>query len=354
MSSGRAGGNRPQLFEIVGDGNRPPMTIWAGAKADDDKITAAARAEEEAREEAERKRLLYVALTRAEDWLILCGAEMRNASEQSWYHLLAAGMDLCAETRPAEVSTQPSPAGEGETRRFETGPSGSTARASDHETSGDPSQPLPPLPGSAATETRRERGSPSGLVQPDEPHGGAGLGREQALLKGSAVHLLLERLAEGGAPAIAEAGGPMLRAAFPALEEAHLATALAEAARVLEMEEAAMLFGPDSLAEVSVAIDPPKGGLRMIGRIDRLILSPGKALVVDMKTDAQPPATALEVGRAYLAQLGAYASAVAAQWPAHEVSLAILWTSAPKLMQIGMPEARAAFRGASFGRNTGS
>ena len=353
IASGRAGGNRPQLFEIEGDGNRPPLTLWAGSKSEDDKLTRELRADQDARDQAERKRLLYVALTRAEDWLILCGADMKNASKDSWYHLLVAGMDAYAERKPAEVTEHPIPTGSGAMRLLESGPTGVGGVPADAAPGAVGREHLAPMPGPAAKEHRRERGNPSTLVQAEEGHGGAGLGREQALLKGSAVHLLLERLAEHGAPAIRREGARLLTAAFPTLEVPHGAAAIDAAARVLEMPEAGMLFGPGSLAEVSVAIDPPKGGLRMIGRIDRLILANGQALVVDIKTDARPASVASDVARAYLAQLGAYASAVAVQWPAHEVSLAILWTSAPKLMQIGLAEAEAAYRSASFGRNSG-
>ena len=138
------------------------------------------------------------------------------------------------------------------------------------------------------------------------------------------------------------------------MPDQHRLDAINQAATVLEMPEATRIFGPGSLAEVSVAIDPPKGVKRMIGRIDRLILGPDEALIVDLKTDAVPPEDDGGVDKAYLAQLGAYASAIGAQWPEHRVSLAILWTSTPKLMQIPIDAARAAFQAASFGRNTGA
>ncbi|HET7408664.1 MAG TPA: UvrD-helicase domain-containing protein, partial [Paracoccaceae bacterium] len=87
ISGGRP--NRgPLLLPAAGGDNAPELTLWLGAKGDDDPVCAAARAEAEAREKAERKRLLYVALTRAEDWLILCGAGLRSNPKDTWYHML--------------------------------------------------------------------------------------------------------------------------------------------------------------------------------------------------------------------------------------------------------------------------
>ena len=132
--------------------------------------------------------------------------------------------------------------------------------------------------------------------------------------------------------------------ALPGLSPDILAEVQAEVEAVLRMPEAPELFGPDSLSEVSLAIDKPVPTAdRMIGRIDRLILTDTTALVVDIKSDAAPPGNVSGVPVKYLAQLGAYIRAVKVAWPERAAAAAILWTRTPKLMQIKAEIAEQAY-----------
>ena len=72
----------------------------------------------------------------------------------------------------------------------------------------------------------------------------------------------------------------------------------------------------------------------MLGRIDRLVIRPGRVLVVDFKGDAQPPGAAEAVPPGYLVQLGCYRAALAALYPERTVEAAILWTAGPVLMAL--------------------
>ncbi len=80
----------------VADEDGALVPILAARKDDDPPALAEARAEAAAREIEEYHRLLYVALTRAEDAIILCGAETRAAAkdkpharaEGCWYDLV--------------------------------------------------------------------------------------------------------------------------------------------------------------------------------------------------------------------------------------------------------------------------
>ena len=113
---------------------------------------------------------------------------------------------------------------------------------------------------------------------------------------------------------------------------------------MLSIPQAPDLFGPDALAEVSLAIDKPIASPdRIIGRIDRLVLSGNQALVVDFKSDAAPPASEASVDNKYLAQLGAYLSAVRKTWPDRTIEAPILWTRTATLMRIGPEGAELAY-----------
>ena len=334
--SGGSPNRGPMLLPASARGNAPGLTLWLGAKGDDDPVSAAARAEAEARERAERRRLLYVALTRAEDWLILCGAGLRSKPQDTWYGMLAAGMAALPG-----VERLPSPTGVGEMLRYETGPV-PVAQADAPAPMTGPAPELPRWLSPAPAEARRPRASPSALA-PSESHGGAGIGRELALAIGNAVHLLLERLPAYPAERHEALAARLLARGVPKLAEEHRRAAWDEAARVLASREAATVFGPDSLAEVAAAMPGP-GGLRMTGRIDRLVVGPDEILIVDFKTDRAPPATASEVPRGYLAQLGAYRAAVSAAFPGRPVAAALLWTAGPRLMRLDHRLIELAFR----------
>ena len=84
-----AGPRHPRLLTIAGTG-----TIWAGRKADDAPAVAAARQDALAEAEHEYRRLLYVAMTRAADRLIVCGAEgERKRPTGCWYDLIRAPLE---------------------------------------------------------------------------------------------------------------------------------------------------------------------------------------------------------------------------------------------------------------------
>ena len=89
----------------------PAGPIWAPTKAETPPALRGAMEAARAADEAERLRLLYVAMTRAETWLIVAGA--RSTGDGSW-HARAEG----ALGRLGAVAT-PFPTGEG--LRFETG-----------------------------------------------------------------------------------------------------------------------------------------------------------------------------------------------------------------------------------------
>jgi ATP-dependent helicase/nuclease subunit A len=305
--------------------------LWAGAKADDDTLTRAAREAAERRGAAERKRLLYVALTRAEDWLILCGAGRAAGKPGTWYEALELGMDALGG-----AEALPGPDGlAGPVRRREDNPlpvAGPAGDMASPQADAAPARPawLAPAP----REERETRLTPSSLGEHVD-EGGTGLGRARALLRGAAVHRLLEVLPHRSPADRAALAARLLAREFPDLPAGIAPDAVAEALAVLAAPFAAEVFGPDTLAEAGMALDlPAVAPGRMLGRIDRLAIGPDRVLVVDFKTDAQPPETQDGVPAAYLAQLGAYRAALAAIWPERLVEAAILWTRGPRLMRL--------------------
>ncbi|HZC97173.1 MAG TPA: double-strand break repair helicase AddA, partial [Bradyrhizobium sp.] len=73
----------------------PGVVVWAGRKADDPAVVAAARSAMLADTEDEYRRLLYVAMTRAADRLVVGGCmpgNMNSVRKFSWYDLIVKGL----------------------------------------------------------------------------------------------------------------------------------------------------------------------------------------------------------------------------------------------------------------------
>src|SRR3546814_16007425 len=105
---------------------------------------------------------------------------------------------------------------------------------------------------------------------------------------------------------------------------------------VLEDARFAEVFGPGSRAEVALAGSsgrlPP--GLTISGRIDRLVVLPGRVLVADFKTNRPSPARIEDADPAYLRQMAIYAAVLGEVFPDRPVEAAPVWTDGPKLMPI--------------------
>ena len=71
----------------------------------------------------------------------------------------------------------------------------------------------------------------------------------------------------------------------------------------------------------------PRGTFTVSGQVDRLAVSDSEVLIVDYKTNRPPPASADGVA------LG-YRSLLQAIYPGRPVRAFLLWTAAPKLMEI--------------------
>jgi ATP-dependent helicase/nuclease subunit A len=164
---------------------------------------------------------------------------------------------------------------------------------------------------------------------------GEGEGDAAALDYGSLVHVLLENL-----PNLPSAEWPD----FAARLSGNTA-ALQEATRVLTAPDLAYIFG-SSLAEVPITAPLDKG--RMLGVIDRLIVTDTHILAVDFKTNTAIPPSATDVPAGLLAQMGAYLAALEQIYQGRRIDMAILWTKTATLMPLDHDMMRAALRRAAI------
>jgi ATP-dependent helicase/nuclease subunit A len=110
----------------------------------------------------------------------------------------------------------------------------------------------------------------------------------------------------------------------------------AAALSVLDDARFAEVFGPGSRAEVAVAgaAAALPAGLKISGRIDRLVVLPDRVLVCDFKTNRPSPARIEDADPAYLRQMAIYWAVLSEVFPGRTVEAALVWTDGPKLMPI--------------------
>ena len=279
-------------------------------------------------EEEERDRLLYVAITRAEKWLIVAAAGDLGADQRAWYQKISLGVEALA------AQSQRFPTGMG--RRFDYGVWGPCSAEVEEEQSV-PSLVLeeffnevaPPVPAQPKPLSPSDLGGEKSLQSDAEETD------EDAKLLGLQIHKLLEVL-----PSLDPALWPdmcskiLYQAGLPASAETFEALK-AEVLGVLKTPDLQFLFGFDALAEV--ALSGPVAGLenkQVYGIVDRLVVQEAAVWLVDFKSNAQVPESPAEVPLGLLRQMAAYAAVIARTYPDHQIIPALLWTKQARLMPL--------------------
>jgi ATP-dependent helicase/nuclease subunit A len=328
------------------DPHAPGVVVWAGRKAEDPPAVVAARAAMIGDTEDEYRRLLYVAMTRAADRLIVGGClpgNMRSVRPLSWYDLITKGL-AGSSLQLQEIET---PIGRVKryTRPEETAPSAAPAAA--------PPPPAPlVLPNWLLTPAQPEI-SPESLLRPSDPADSGGhpvrtaesmTQRARALQHGTLVHRLLQSLPDIAAPRRREAALAYLaRNADGWTEEERQALAESSLALIADARFAPV-FAPGSRAEVSIVgrLERPGGRPALVsGQIDRLVVTENEVLIVDFKTNHAPPSQPDEAPRGYVRQLGLYRAVLTKLYPQRAIRAALLWTETAELMEISAPALEA-------------
>ena len=120
------------------------------------------------------------------------------------------------------------------------------------------------------------------------------------------------------------------------LDEAQRLEMIEAAFGVLDDARFAPVFGPGSRGEVALtgaAADLPPGVV-VSGRIDRLVVTPERVLIVDYKTNRPAPERVEDADPAYVLQLAVYAAVLKDLYPDRPVEAALVWTDGPKLMPV--------------------
>ncbi|QYU67155.1 PD-(D/E)XK nuclease family protein [Leptolyngbya sp. 15MV] len=153
-----------------------------------------------------------------------------------------------------------------------------------------------------------------------------------AARRGVLIHRLLERLPDVAAGQREERARAWLARQARDLDEGIREQLLASALAVLDHPDFAALFAAGALAEVPLAATV--GGVVVAGVADRLLVTANEVTVVDFKTARRPPASLEQVPLSTLRQMAAYAAALGEIYPGRRVRAAVLYTHAPRLIEI--------------------
>ena len=313
--------NRSQITKIA------ETAVWRSASTDAAETQSTADVAQKERDQAEKMRLLYVALTRAESWLIICGAGDRNKDGNCWYDLTSAAMaslDGLETVFPnigaghsvqnpqwqQMTSTQATPEGDPGTTQI---PAWLSTIA--------PKRPRPAQP-IAPSKLAGAKALPDDNALPEE----------QAKRRGHLLHLLLEYLPENPRESW-QAYGQQLLNAEP--DQTMVQTLISEAIGLLQNPNLHdIFFDPNSMAEVGITAPVVGMDQNMMGYIDRLIVTDSTITAVDFKSNAGIPDTIQQTPKGILAQQGAYLMALKQIYPDHDIDIAILWTRTGQIMSI--------------------
>ena len=310
--------------------NGPELPVYLKSRSGLAGPIATRIAELDAAAEREHCRLLYVALTRAEDLLFIGGTLRDTAKEvppESWYATVAAAFDsVDYETLATDDWTDGA-------MRFATG----TPRPPQAVvTTLDPADSLlvPDwLDRSPPVEARPPKPlSPSAIAADDVSAPPQGPAAKAAARRGAALHALFERLPDLPADRRRAVGEAWCRMSVPELDADALVTTVLG---ILDDPACADIFAPGALVEAPIAA--VVGALVIAGKVDRLLVTDSGVTIIDFKTGRRVPDSADAVEPYYLRQMAAYVAALEQVFPGRPVTAALLYSEAPRL--ITLPDA---------------
>ena len=312
--------------------------ILAPASKDSTSLTDRYKSDHHAEDVREYMRLLYVAMTRAESRLIVCGAfhgsKGDGYAEGSWYEWMARTMEHLP-TKPLKT-----PACEGDDERTglrygklpSTDAEALTAQSS--RTSDLPDWISTPAPKDGVVE---EMATPSGLLAKEAPL--SRLPGQGRFRRGVLVHRLLEVLPDHPEDRRLPIASAILAKEQEVSDEA-AQDILEEVFGVLNNPKFDPVFKEGSRAEVSLAGRVKSlwdGDVFLTAQVDRIHVTNDGVFLVDYKSNRAVPDGVDQVDQGYLAQMAAYRELAREIWPERPVKCGLLWTRASQLMWLPDP-----------------
>lgn len=319
-----------------------PLMVWVPKSAYSEPWSDGLRRAATAAQEREYNRLLYVALTRAEDWLIVGGwSGKQKAPEACWYNQIERAMRATAqELRDDWLAREGlEPIHRLDSEQTEKPDRDSTSQTPLHGaamvlpewiTHPAPAEPTPPRPLAPSRPVSETPPARSPLHGSDESR----------FQRGRLVHRLLQFLPDLPTLRRADAARAFLNRPLWNLPEGERDALIAETLAVLDDPRFAPLFGPGSVAEASIT--GLIGGFVVSGQVDRLLVTPEAVLIVDYKTNRPPPRDPKDVPALYRQQMAAYRAVLGGLYEGRVIECGLLWTDGPFLLALPETDLEAA------------
>ncbi len=328
-----AGKGEQTLRWVVQDGVEIPLWAPNNRKEFRSPAFAALLAAEAAARAEEENRLLYVALTRAEDRLLVCG--WGEPKPEDWHAQITAGFarlegmqEIPFALPGADFGGQPLLSFSTEQTAKRLVERAATARAA----TALPAWAHQPAPAEAAALSLQPSALPGeGETPAAAPHGVADPSGRR-FRRGRLLHALMQHLPERPAAEREAAARAFLARPGHGLSAAEQAESLAEVLALLATPELQAAFAADSLAEAPIV--GRVGQALISGQVDRLVITPDRVLVLDYKTNRPPPANPAQVAPLYLRQMAAYRAVLRQAFPGRAVDCALVWTYGASLMPL--------------------
>ncbi len=329
-------GRLSQIMTVASDTKaigEPDFLVWAPGNAES--LPDAIQAEKAAAHEkqlAEYNRLLYVAMTRAEDRLYVCGYQSgKKIPDDCWYQVIMAGLGDKLSPFETEDGAQ--------VLRF-TGSVPAKILAIRDEPQATqlakfhlPEIPsLPPPPFAIINRIAPSRGEEGQDHLAGGDVAGNALSGVDPRVRGNLIHALLEVLADTKPDVRIGHGKNLLTRIGSDLTPDSRVLLLEEVLRLLEDPGIAYLFDGDSRSEVPVAGVIPDSGapdnmVHASGIIDRLVVQENRVIIADFKSNRVVPRKIEDVPPAYIAQMAAYRALVQPIYPSKNIEALLVWTA---------------------------
>ena len=283
-------------------------------------------------EREEHWRLMYVAMTRAEERLVLTGALGKRAKGevpvQSW--LGAASRALTALGGAWEEDLR-----WGSVARWTGSERLRPARTGPASTAHDAVSPTIPewLVRPAPDEARPPRPlAPTATQDDDTPDPPSGPALRAAAERGKLLHALFERLPDVEPSERRLCADRWLERSAGLSEAGSRQVLIDHALAIIDQPRFADIFGPDALAEAPIAA--VVGEAVVAGTVDRLLVTRERVHIVDFKTGRFVPSGVADVPVAHLRQMAAYVAALQVVFPDRDVEASLLYTSGPEMIAL--------------------
>ena len=285
--------------------------------------------EQEKRDSEEHLRLLYVALTRAADRLIVSGVRAKERKDGAdprpgncWHRIVEQAMhSLAAEPRDDHVALRYASGAPAVAKRTRTKIELPDVVVPDWATHPAPPEARPPRPL-----------APSAIATDDETAPPPSEAMRAAALRGTWIHQLLERLPAVNADVRPAAADRWLDRSAGVTDPAVRAEIVEQVCGIISDPRFSPLFGPGSLGEAPLAATLPDGRV-IAGTVDRLRVDDTSVSVIDFKT-GKVPTSEPGIPKAHRAQMTAYAEALRVIFPGRHIRAALLYTGGPRLFEL--------------------